>query len=181
MLRLFVGLQLPEELRSQLAGISSGIVGARWLEPENMHMTLRFIGEVPEDTGEDIDAALSHLSAYPVEIEITGTGSFQSRDRARAVWAGINLSPGLADLQARVEAAMQRAGLAPEHRKFLPHVTLARLKRVPVESIAPYLEAHGDLKAAPFTANEVALFQSHLGHAGASYQILATYPLAGGG
>ncbi|MDP6428589.1 MAG: RNA 2',3'-cyclic phosphodiesterase [Rhodospirillales bacterium] len=177
MLRLFVGLGLPDAVRLQLAAMNGGVPDARWVAPENLHLSLRFIGEVDEFTAEDIDAALVQIHAPPVEITLTGVGCFESRGRARAVWAGAKPCRELLDLQARVEASLQRAGLEPEGRKFTPHVTLARLKRVPVEQIAPYLSGHGGFAAPPFSSTEFILYRSHLGHGGANYQVLETYPL----
>jgi 2'-5' RNA ligase len=177
MLRLFVGLAIPETLTLQLAAMNGGIAGARWVAPENLHLSLRFAGEVDEGTAEDMDTALGQLQGGPLEVTLAGIGCFESRGRAHTVWAGAKPSAPLLELQARVEQALQRAGLPPEGRKFTPHVTLARMRRLPVEALAPYLADHGGFSAAPFRVEEFLLYRSHLGHGGAHYQALAGYPL----
>lgn len=179
MLRLFVGLAIPEPVRLQLTAMTGGVAGARWVAPENLHLSLRFIGEVDEGAAEDIDAALGQIFAPPPEVALTGVGCFEKRGRTHTLWAGAEASGPLLNLQTRVEAQVRRAGLPPEGRKFTPHVTLARMKRLPVEQIAPYLSDHGGFRAAPFSAEEFILYRSHLGHAAANYEVLARYPLLG--
>ncbi len=179
MLRLFAGLAIPEPVRLQMTAMAGGVAGARWVAPENLHLSLRFIGEVDEGAAEDIDAALGQIFAPPVAVTLAGVGCFEKRGRAHTLWAGAVASGPLSHLQARVEAQVQRAGLPPEGRKFIPHVTLARMKRTPVEQIAPYLTDHGGFRAAPFKAEEFLLYRSHLGHAAANYEVLERYPLTG--
>jgi 2'-5' RNA ligase len=178
-LRLFAGLAIPEPIRLQLTTMTGGIAGARWVAPENLHLSLRFIGEVDEGAAEDIDAALGQIIAAPVVVALAGIGCFETRGRAHTLWAGAEASAALLHLQARVEAQVGRAGLPPEGRKFTPHVTLARMQRTPVEQIAPYLTDHGGFRAAPFEAEDFLLYRSHLGHAAANYEVLARYPLTG--
>ena len=179
MLRLFVGLAIPEPVGLQLTTMNGGVAGARWVAPENLHLSLRFIGEVDEGTAEDIDAALGQIFAARVEVTLAGVDCFEKRGRAHTLWAGAEATAPLLKLQARVEAQVRRAGLPPEGRKFTPHVTLARMKRLPVEQIAPYLADHGGFQAAPFEAGEFLLYRSHLGHAAANYATLVLYPLNG--
>lgn len=179
MLRLFVGLAVPDPVGLQLTNMTGGVAGARWVAPENLHLSLRFIGEVDEGAAEDIDAALGQVFSPSVAVTLTGVGCFETRGRAHTIWAGAEASTSLLDLQARVEAQVQSAGLPPEGRKFTPHVTLARMRRVPVKQIAPYLADHGGFRAAPFQAEEFILYRSHLGHAAANYEVLAQYPLNG--
>jgi 2'-5' RNA ligase len=178
-LRLFVGLAVPDNVHLQLTTMTGGVASARWVAPENLHLSLRFIGEVDEGAAEDIDAALGQIFAAPLEVTLAGVGCFETRGRAQTLWAGAEPSGPLLHLQARVEAQVQRAGCPPEGRKFTPHVTLARMKRLPVEQIAPYLLDHGGFRAAAFAAEEFILYRSHLGHAAANYEVLARYPLNG--
>jgi len=176
-LRLFVGLGIPYTLRLQLTAMNGGIPGARWVAAENLHLSLRFIGEVDEDTAEDIDAALGQIFAEPVAVALAGVGCFEKRGRANTVWAGAKASPALLRLQARVEAALQQAGLPPVGRKFTPHVTLARMQRLAVQNIAPYLSSHGGFRTEAFTVREFSLFRVYLGRKSADYEFLENYEL----
>jgi 2'-5' RNA ligase len=177
MIRLFVALPLPGPQRRRLAQICTGIEGARWLDDHNLHLTLRFIGEVPEDHGEDLAIALSSVKAAPFELRLKGVGHFGSNRGVRAVWADIEPAPDLTQLRANIDATLQRAGLAPEHRKFHPHVTLARLRHATPDAIAPWLAANTLFTTVPFTIGKFALFSSHLGKSGADYTMEMEYSL----
>lgn len=178
MLRLFVALDLTEDVRQRLAGLAGGVPGARWTEPENLHLTLRFIGEVPEDQAMDIDAALAEVRAPAFPLVLDGVGVYGSARRARVLWAGVERSEALAHLQAKVESALVRCGLPAEERKFSPHVTLARLKDAPPERIGRFLSDRGLFRAGPMAVEHVTLYRSHLGNGGAVYEALREYPLA---
>ncbi len=177
MMRLFVGLTLPESVRWQLTGLSSGLPGARWVPVENYHLTLRFIGEVDRHEAADIDAALAGISFRGFDLQLQGLGQFGDKRSTRAVWAGIASNPELTRLQAKIEQAIQRAGQAPESRKFKPHVTLARFKRPPGPKLMTYLTQHALFRSEPFPVNEFILFSSRLGGEGPVYQHEADYPL----
>ncbi|MDA0787039.1 MAG: RNA 2',3'-cyclic phosphodiesterase [Proteobacteria bacterium] len=177
MIRLFVGIGLPDGLGERLAGLRGQIPGARWEPPENHHITLRFIGEVNEDTAIDIDSALARVDAPAFEIAMQGVGHFESRGQVRSLWAGVARDPALDHLHARVETACQRAGLAAEGRKFHPHVTLARCRDTRAARIAGFLIDHGGFRAAAFPVGSFALYSSTLGHGGAVYNREADYPL----
>src|SRR5438132_2481334 len=126
MLRLFVGIGFPPQLKLQLSSLCSGLDGARWVDPGNFHLTLRFIGETPEDVAADIDEALVRLRARRFTLQLAGTGVFGGGDKPRSLWVGVERCPELVALRDKVEQALVRVGLAPEPRKFWPHVTLAR-------------------------------------------------------
>ena len=127
MIRLFVGLELPAEVRERLRLLLSGIPYARWTPAENLHLTLRFIGEVDEVQAEAAHDALLGVDAAGFELTIRGCGAFDGGHRAQTLWAGVDRCDGLAHLHDKVEAAVVRAGLAPERRIFSPHITLARV------------------------------------------------------
>src|SRR5690242_13145374 len=129
MLRLFVGIALPPQLKLRLSLLASGVPGARWVDPGNMHLTLRFIGEVDEGVASDIDAALARIRAPRFAVTLTGIGHFGGA-APRLLWAGVESNAALFHLRDKIEAAVVRAGLAAETRRFSPHVTLARLKQV---------------------------------------------------
>lgn len=180
MIRLFIGIALPAGLRHSLAGLCAGLAGARWVEPENMHLTLRYVGPVDEGEAEDVDAALAAVRGEPAfGLSLSGIDAFGSGHRVRAVWAGVAPEPALVHLRDKVESACVRAGLAPEGRRFTPHVTLARLKGVPEEPVRDFIEAHGGFAAAPFAVQAFTLFESLLGRGGAHYVALRDYPLGG--
>ena len=130
-MRLFVGLTLPSPIRRSLRSLCSGLPGARWVDEANLHMTIRFIGEVDGGSaaGEDLDAVLAAVRAPGFELAFDGLGSFASRRRVRAVWAAAEPAPALLRLHDKIELAVVGAGFEPQHRKFKPHVTLARLKK----------------------------------------------------
>ena len=176
-MRLFVGVPLPAAVRESLAGLCSGVPGARWVDTGTIHITLRFIGEVDAIEAEDIDAALSDLRQPAFELALRGVGCFASGRKVRAVWAGVARSDGLAHLRDKVESAIVRAGFEPERRKFRPHVTLARLRNTTSARVGPYLETHNAFAAGPFPVDRFDLLRSYLSHAGARYQTIADYPL----
>ena len=129
MIRLFFGLELPGELRMRIAALSAGIDRARWVSPEDLHVTLRFIGEVEEPAMEDVAAEASAIRFDPFAVTLSGAGHFERRGRVSAVWLGVEPNPALAALRDRIEAAIVRAGQPPEGRRFRPHVTVARLNQ----------------------------------------------------
>lgn len=181
MVRLFAAIPLPFDLRQRLALMSGGIPGAKWVAPENLHLTLRFIGEVDEGLMADIDAALLGVAASPFALTLAGVGHWETRGKATALWAGIEKSPELLYLHDRVEAAVQRADLPPEPRKFAPHVTLARLKNPPAARVGDFLREHGPFRAPTFLVQGFALYSSILGAAGPLYREEAFYPLPASG
>lgn len=179
MIRLFAALALPEAVRERLALVRAPLPGARWMPPENMHVTLRFVGEVEPPLATDIDAALARIAAPAFDIRLTELGIFGSRGRVRALWAGVEKTEALRRLQAKIETACVQAGLPPEGRKFHPHITLARCKNVPEEPANAFIADYGgfDLPAIPVDA--FSLYSSRTGRAGAVYAAEAVYPLEG--
>ncbi len=176
-MRLFVGVPLPAEVRESLGDLCSGVPGARWVDTDNMHVSLRFIGEVDSIQAEDIDAALTDVRQPAFRLALCGVGCFDSGRKVRTVWAGVAKSDGLAHLREKVESAIVRAGFEPERRKFKPHVTLARFKNTPSRRVGPYLETHNTFATGPFPVTRFHLLRSYLGHGGAQYQTIADYPL----
>ncbi|WP_448191743.1 RNA 2',3'-cyclic phosphodiesterase [Azospirillum sp. sgz301742] len=178
MIRLFVALDFPDDVRERLVGLGGGVPGARWNDAASLHLTLRFIGEVPGDTAADIDAALAEIEAPGFDLVLDGVGMYGSSRHARVLWAGVERSEPLAHLQGKVESALVRCGLAPEERKFSPHVTLARLRDAPKERIGRFLEERGLFRAGPMRIDHFTLYRSLLGKGGAVYEALREYPLS---
>jgi 2'-5' RNA ligase len=176
MLRLFVGIGFPPELKLRLSLLCSGVPGAKWVDPGNFHLTLRFIGEIGEDDGADIDDALSRLRAPRFVLRIAGTGIFGG-EKPRSLWAGIERSPELIGLRDKVEQALIRVGLPPEPRKFAPHVTLARLRDPPLDKLRDFLVAHAQFRADPVLVENFSLIASFQTKSGSVYEDQADYPL----
>jgi 2'-5' RNA ligase len=178
MLRLFVALPLAPDLKSRLAGLAGGLPGARWVPEDNLHITLRFAGEVDEPTADAIDQALAgiHQPAFP--LTLAGVGLFGQPRGVSTLWVGVERSDALFQLQDRIERAMVRAGLAPERRRFHPHVTLARLKATPATRLEPFL-AGNNLLTVRMEADRFTLFSSHLGRGDPVYRPECDYPLGG--
>jgi RNA 2',3'-cyclic 3'-phosphodiesterase len=177
MLRLFVGIVFPPELKLRLSLMCSGVPGAKWVDPGNLHLTLRFIGEIGEDLAGDVDDALVRLRARRFSLQLAGTGVFGGGDRPRNLWVGVERSTGLSGLRDKIEHALVRAGLPPEQRKFAPHVTLARLQRPPPDRLGEYLATHAGFRAEPFEVEAFSLIASFPTKAGSVYEDQADYPL----
>ncbi len=177
-MRLFVALSLPETLRARLAELEGGLPGARWVAPENLHLTLRFIGEVDGHEARDLDAALAQVRAARFAVTLSGVDRFGSGRKLRALWAGVEPNPELDRLHQKIEQALRGAGLAPEGRKFRPHVTLARFKSDPGRRLHDYLAHHAAFRAETFEAREFTLYASFLAQAGAIHTPEALYPLS---
>lgn len=180
MLRLFAALRPPPDLRAQLIDVMGGVPGARWQDDAQLHCTIRFIGEVDRPQAEDVAAALAGVYAPAPRVTLAGVGRFAHKGRTDTLWAGLAPAEALHHLARKVEQACARAGLPPERRAFLPHVTLARMARS--AGVAPeidgWLAAHAGLASPVFTLPHLILYQSHLGHAGALYEPVARWPLA---
>jgi RNA 2',3'-cyclic 3'-phosphodiesterase len=177
-MRLFVGLPIPDALRAQLAGLAGGIPGAKWVPPENYHLTLRFIGELEPWRAQEVDEALAAIrGAKPFELLLRGVGTFEKGGRIHALWLGAERSEGLLHLRRKVETALQRSGLEPERRSFAPHVTLARTERAAPEKLIAFVQAHNLFRAPPVTVESFTLYSSRLGKEQAVYAAEAEYEL----
>ena len=177
MIRLFVAIPLPADLRRRLAGLCSGVREVRWVAEENLHLTLRFIGEVAEPQADDIAAALAGVRSGPFTLALAGVGHFESGRRVRVLWAGVEPAAPLLVLQERVESALRRAGLPPDSRRFTPHVSLARLKAAPAHRVGNWLQDNALFRAEPFTVDRFVLFESYLAHTGAIHAPVEVFTL----
>lgn len=167
-MRLFTALEIPQEMRARLALLGGGVPGARWVPEDNLHLTLRFIGEVDPRTADDIDAGLAAIASKPFSLALSGLGLFGER-APRVLWAGVERNEALNALAAKIETALQRIGLAPETRKFAPHVTLAKLKNPDKGRLRHFLQAHGGFRTQAFPVTRFVLYSSYIGHDGAEY------------
>lgn len=178
MIRLFTAIEIPSAVRTRLSFLQGGVPGARWSPAENLHLTLRFIGEVDEATAGDIDDMLAALRAPAFDLTLKGAGEFGGRD-PHALWVGVAPSETLMRLAAKIESALQRMGLPAETRKYSPHVTLARLRDAPVAKVREFLAAHAAFDSGPVHVSKFALFSSYPSSNGSQYRIERTYELDG--
>ena len=173
MLRLFVGIGLPPELKLRLSLICTGVPSARWVDAGNFHVTLRFIGEVDEGAAADIDEALAEIRASRFAVTLAGVGHFGTR----MLWAGVERNAALAHLRDKVESAIVRMGFEPEGRRYAPHVTLARLRGPPDPRVQSFLAEHALFRAEPFDVDHFSLVASYLTKSGSIYEDQADYAL----
>ena len=173
MLRLFVGIDLPPELKLRLSLLCAGVPGAKWVDPGNYHLTLRFIGEVDEGLAEDIDDALQQIRAPRFDVTLATVGHFG----LRMLWVGIERNQALQHLHEKIESALGRLGFPPEERRYSPHVTLARLKGATEGRLQSYLSEHALFRAPSFPVIQFSLIASYLTKSGAIYEDQADYRL----
>src|SRR3979409_1130487 len=178
--RLFTGLEIPAEIGQTLSDLRGGLPGARWIDPENYHVTLRFIGDIDGVAANEIASLLFRINRKPFEVALQGLSSFGGR-KPRAVVASIAPSRPLIELQAELERLMQRFGLDPEGRKFTPHVTLARLRDASNQDVADYLSVRGYFPTRVFTASRFVLFSSRASTGGGPYVVEDSYALSARG
>ncbi len=181
MFRLFVALNLPDPVKNDLALLNYGLPGARWVAPPNLHLNLRFIGEVDGGAFTDIREALSDVRIEPFELTLKGTGFFPPKQSPHTLWAGVEKNESLTVLHSRVEAAIAKIGFPRESRKFAPHVTVARLNDAPDNRVAAWLSGNALFKSAPFLVGSFCLYSSQLTGHGAEYEIEQEYELHANG
>ena len=176
--RLFVALDLPEDVKLTLTPVARGLGDIRWLDPDQQHLTLRFIGELDNGRMEDVVDALALVPGTPFELRLKGIGHFPPRGELRVLWAGVEKSTELKRLKSRIDRALAEAGIAREQRKFAPHVTLARLRRPPEpHRLATWLMAHSLYRSPPFQVGSFQLYSSWLRPDGPEYILEASYEL----
>jgi 2'-5' RNA ligase len=174
--RLFTALEIPRLIAGDLAALRGGLPGARWIDAENYHITLRFIGDVDDALGHDAALTLAAIRRSPVSITLEELSSFGG-DKPRAIVVKARADSALAELQAEQERLLRRIGIPPEPRKFVPHVTLARLRGASSSSVAAYLGARGYFPPMRFEAARFVLFSSRDSVGGGPYIVEADYPL----
>lgn len=177
MIRLFAALAVPDEIAQGLARRQTGLDGARWRTAEQLHITLRFFGEVREDMARDLDAELSTLGGRPFDVVLEGAGAFGEGSDIHAVWAGVAENPELRRLAKACTTAARRVGLKPDRRNYRPHVTLAYLRHPEPDRVAAWIQANNLLKSPPFRIERFGLYSSFLGSDGAQYRLEAGYAL----
>lgn len=174
--RLFTAIELPDDVRERLFRLRMPLPGARWVEPENLHITLRFIGDVDNVVARDFHDALAVISEHGFEARLSGLGAFGG-NQPRAVWAGVEAGPELEMLARAHERAARIAGLPPEKHAFVPHITLARLKYGRPEMVARVLERHGAFRTESFYVDRFILYSSKPKVGGGPYVVESEFPL----
>jgi 2'-5' RNA ligase len=179
MIRLFVAIDLPPEIRDQLGAICFGLPGARWIPEDQLHLTLRFIGEVDGGLFQDIKELLASVTAKPFTMRLKGVGHFPPRKHPQVLWVGIEPNESLLRLRGRIESTLVRGGFEPEGRKYMPHITLARLKNTHVAKASTFLETNSLFTTPLFPVEDFLLYSSRLTPKGAIHTIETEYPLTG--
>lgn len=177
--RLFTALELPEDARDHLIGLEAPLPGARWMEHDELHLTLRFAGDVDNARARDFADALASIARDVFELRIAGLGAFGGNE-PRALWAGVEANPALEQLARDCERAGRQAGLPPETRSFKPHVTIARLRGTRVDAVARFLQYNGAFRLAPFMVERMVLLSSRPLVGGGPYVVEEAFPLRGG-
>jgi RNA 2',3'-cyclic 3'-phosphodiesterase len=179
MIRLFIAIDIPSSLRLLLHAMGQGIPGARPVSEEQIHLTVRFIGDVEGGMAKDIKEALTEIRSSPFSLSIQGVGHFPPRGAPRVLWAGLSRSNELILLRNRIERQLVACGLPPEQRKFAPHITIARLKDSPLRRVGEFLAGNSLFQSDDFFVESFALYSSRLIKSGAVHTIEQQYPLPG--
>ena len=174
--RLFSAIEIPATVAQRLSMLRSGLTSARWIDPENYHLTLRFIGDVDGPTARDFAQALNEIDMPPFMLRLEGLGSFGGR-KPRAVFAKLAPSEALEALHRANDRAAKEAGVPPEGRKYMPHVTLARLRGTRSDDVARYLEIQGFFQSEPFEVGRIVLYSSRASVGGGPYVVEGAFPL----
>lgn len=179
--RLFVALDLPETVKESIAPLMRGLGDVRWMGDDQLHLTLRFIGELDNGQTNDVADALSLVPGLPFDLRLKGIGHFPPRGEPRVIWTGVERQPELGALKRRIDRALLQAGIERDSKKYAPHVTIARLRRPPTQAgLATYLMRHSLFQSPSFPVSGFKLFSSWLDPNGADYQVEASYDLVPG-
>lgn len=174
--RLFTAVEIPHDIAQSLSMLRGGLPGARWIDPENYHLTLRFIGDVDDSIAHEVESLLDRVRRGAFELRVDGLTSFGGK-KPRAVVATVAPTPTLMEVQAEQERLMQRMGLEPDGRKYIPHITLARLRDASSRDVADYLATRGFYRSASFPVSRFVLYSSRASVGGGPYIVEASYPL----
>ena len=177
MIRLFIAVDIPEDIRILMCGMGGTIPGARAVPTEQLHLTLKFLGDTDSGLLPDIKEALAEIKSPLFSLCLKGVGHFPPRGNPRVLWAGIEPVAEVTALRNRVEKCLANIGIPRDSRKFSPHITLARLKESPLKRVSQFLAGNSLFETPPFIVEEFHLYSSSLSAKGAVHRVLASYPL----
>jgi len=177
MIRLFAAVAVPDEIARALAHRQTGLDGARWRTPAQLHVTLRFFGEIREDVARDLDLELTGVRSEPFDLELEGVGAFGEGADIHTIWAGVAENPALRRLAKSCETAARRAGLKADARHYRPHVTLAYLRHADPAEVGAWVQANNLLKSPPIRVDRFGLYSSWRTKHGSAYRLEAEFPL----
>lgn len=163
--RLFIAYRPPTSIRDQLLGLMGDVAGVRWQRDDQLHLTLRYIGSVDSRVAEDVAQMVERFKFSAFTVQLAGVGTFDAREQGQPLWAGLVPEAPLVALHKKLDRALIRLGSPPEHRRYAPHITLARFGKVTSGS-TPWLARHMKLTSPDFPLDHIALFESHLGRDG---------------
>jgi len=175
--RLFVAIDLPENARFSVQNICTGLKNVKWVTEDQIHLTLRFLGDVQGDVKNDICEALADLESKGFSLKLKGVGYFPPRGNPKVLWAGVEESRQLGKLYKTISAGIESCGIGAEHRKYAPHITLARVKRENPVRIAEFLSLNNGFETDAFEISQYHLYSSFLTEKGAIHEKLATFQL----
>jgi len=179
--RLFVALTPPAPVRAEIAPLAEAVPGVTWTPPDNLHLTLRFIGEATAGLQGELEAALASIRVEPFLLPVEGLGVFPPRGRPKVLWAGLGRAhTRLFQLRQKVDDALLSVSLELDVRHFHPHFTLGRLREdLDERALARYLKQHDGFEGPPFRVSSFELYASELRADGPRYRVLRSFPLAG--
>jgi len=175
MIRLFVAIDIPEHVKLQIRGMGSSIPNAKPAPKEQLHLTLKFIGEVESSMLLDIEEQLAYVEFQPLSLELKGVGTFPQRGKPNVIWGGVAPAPGLTNLRNSIEKSLHKIGILRDRKKFSPHITLARLKNSPIERVHNFLAGNSFFETPPFTVERFTLYSSQLTPKGALHTPIRSY------
>lgn len=176
-MRLFIAIELPDELKVELARLRAALSSARWVPAEQLHLTLAFLGEVDQATTAELTTQLADIQTDAFRLTLAGIGCFPDQRRPRVLWIGVKAEPKLLRLAETIQQTLLAAGIALEERPFSPHITLARLKLPAARELGAFIDQHGKKTFQPFSVREFTLFQSRLSKDGAVHIPVRSFPL----
>ena len=177
--RLFTGIEIPDEQREQLARLRQPLAGVKWVDPENLHITLRFAGDIDNARAAELADHLANINVNTFEVRLAGLGVFGGKE-PRSIWAGVEAGPELKALGRANERVARFAGLVPEGRTFKPHVTIARMKHTRPDAVTRLLGRIGAFRSLPFVVSRFVLYSSRPKTGGGPYVVEESFPLKGG-
>ena len=175
--RLFVAIDLPNQAQAELLALQTQLPGARWVPAEQLHLTLRFLGDVEDTVIPLLTAALAGVQETPFDLSLHGVGHFPPRTHPKVLWTGVSPCEQLSSVQQQIESAVQSVGLPAEERPFSPHITLARLKETPTAAVLDFEQRHHQFRYGPLAVTAFHLYESTLTGKGAVHERRHSFPL----